>query len=66
MQMGISNPPPGSAQSNGMSSGARVMPTMGTKYRYLAIDSENRYSLGSSQVNFPPHHSLPKASLNTS
>lgn len=51
--------PSGSDQSNGMSSGARVIPTQG-------MTAENRYSLGSYQVNFSPHRSLPKACLNAS
>lgn len=49
-----------------MSSGTRVILIKGTEYEALGIDSENRYSLGSSQVNFPPHQSLPKAKLNIS
>lgn len=64
--MGVRNSPPGSTQSKGMSSGTRVILIKGTEYEALGIDSENRYSLGSSQVNFPPHQSLPKAKLNIS
>lgn len=63
--MGVSNTLPGSAQSNGMSSGASVIPIKGAEYRDLCINSENRYNLSSFGVNFPPHHSLPKASMNT-
>jgi len=66
MQVGVSNPSPGSAQSNGMSSSSRVMLIKGAEYRDLAIDSENGHTLGSARVNFPPHYSLSKATLNIS
>lgn len=49
-----------------MSSGTTVIPIKGAECEALVIDSENRYSLSSSQVNFPPHQSLPKANLNIS